>query len=416
MTRINTRMSAFLIMVIAMILTVAGGAGLVEFLTSPDSAAMAQTPPPANPPAPSPQQPPEKTPPPGQPEAGPQQPPSEAAIKGPKKKKKPEEEQSKQKMSQKPGDVARFTVNVALVRLDVVVTDGRGTPIPNLSIKNFRVYEDKVEQKIENFQPTEAPMTAVLLMEFSRATCGLMYNMCDYGSYNLNSDARVLADMFFRGLRPEDWVAVIAYDIKPEILTDFTQDKKNLNEALRRMNVPAWSEANLFDALSDTLDRLQEVDGKKAVLLFTTGLDTFSKSNFDKTLKKVQNADASIYAVSFGAAQRIRGEDRMGSIARMDFLQADNQLNAFAKETGGKAYFPRFEGEWPTILQDVMANLRSQYSIGYSPSTPPHDGKYHKVKVDLVAEDGGPLTVKDQHNKTVKVDLRYRPGYYAPKG
>lgn len=413
MTRINTRMSASLIVVIAMILSVAGGVGLVGSLMSPDSTAMAQTPPPANPPASNPQQPPDKSTPPGQREEGPQQPPSEAAIKGPKKKPKPEEEKPKQKISEKPGDVARFTVNVALVRLDVVVTDGRGTPIPNLSIKNFRVYEDKVEQKIENFEPTEAPLTAVLLMEFSRATCALMYNMCSYSP--LTSDARVLADMFFQGLRPEDWVAVIAYDIKPEILTDFTQDKRNLNEALRRLNTPAWREANLFDALGDTLDRLQEVDGKKAVLLFTTGLDTFSKSNFDKTLKKVQNADVSIYAVSFGAAQRLVGEDRMGPIARMDFLQADNQLNAFAKETGGKAYFPRFEGEWPTILQDVMANLRSQYSIGYSPSTPPHDGKYHKVKVDLVAEDGGPLTVKDQHGKTVKVDLRYRPGYYAPK-
>jgi VWFA-related protein len=400
-------------MVIAMILTGAGGAGLVGSLISPGATAMAQTPPPANPPTSNPQQVPDKTTPPGQREEGPQQPPSEAAIKGPKKKKKVEEEKTKQKISEKPGDVARFTVNVSLVRLDVVVTDGRGTPIPNLSGKNFRVYEDKVEQKIENFEPTEAPLTAVLLMEFSRRTCPLMYNICSNSP--LNSDARVLADMFFQGLRAEDWVAVIAYDIKPEVLTDFTQDKRDLNGALRRMNIPSWSEANLFDALSDTLDRLQEVDGKKSVLLFTTGLDTFSKSNFDKALKKAQNSDVSIYAVSFGAAQRIVSEDRMGPIARLDFLQADNQLNAFAKETGGKAYFPRFEGEWPTILRDVMANLRSQYSIGYSPSTPPHDGKYHKVKVDLVAEDGGPLTVKDQHNKTVKVDLRYRPGYYAPK-
>jgi Ca-activated chloride channel homolog len=374
-----------------------------------------QNPPPANPPSSDPQGQ-EKPKPEGERPEGPQQPPGEAPIKGPKKKKKAEEEKPKEKISEKPGDVARITVNVELVRLDIVATDGHGTPIPGLTEKNFRVYEDKIEQKIENFQPTEAPLTTVLLMEFSRATCPLMYNMCDFGYYTLTSDARQLANMLFQGLRPEDWIAVVAYDIKPEILADFTQEKKNLYEALRRMQVPAWSEANMFDALADTLNRLEEVDGKKSVVLFSTGLDTFSKLTFDKILKKVQNTDVSIYAVSFGGSQRIINDERMGAINRLNFLQADNQLTTFAKDTGGKAYFPRFEGEWPGILQDIMANLRSQYSIGYSPSNPVRDGKFHKVKVDLVAPDGGPLKVVDQHGKTLKVELRYRPGYYAPKG
>lgn len=360
-------------------------------------------------------QPQEKAEPQGQREEGPQQPAGEAAIKGPKKKKKVEEEKPKDKISEKPGEVARFTLNVNIVRLDVVVTDGRGTPIPGLTEKNFRVYEDKVEQQITNFQPTEAPLTAVLLMEFSRATCPLMYNSCDYGYYTLSSDARVLANMFFEGVRGDDWVAVVAYDIKPEILADFTQDKRNLFGALRRMQIPSWSEANLFDALADTIDRLQEVDGKKSIVLFTTGLDTFSKITYDKALKKIENIDVSIYPVSFGASQRIRAENRMGPLARLDFLQADNQLNTFARMTGGKAYFPRFEGEWPGILQDIMAQLRSQYSLGYTPSNQARDGKYHKVKVDLVAPDGGPLKVVDQHGKQIKVELRYRPGYSAPK-
>ncbi len=351
------------------------------------------------------------TPPPDQ--EGPSQAPGEAPIKGPKKKKPVAP--PKEKISENPNDVARITVNVNLVRLDVVVSDGHGTPIPGLTAKNFRVYEDKVEQKIENFQPTEAPLTAVLLMEFSRHTCSLMYNMCDYGYYTMTSDARSLANMLFQGLRPDDWVAVVAYDIKPNILADFTQDKRNLYNALREMQIPAWNEANLYDAVGDTIDRLQEVDGKKSIILFTTGLDTFSKLTYDKVLKKIQNNDISIYAVSFGAAQRIMADPYMRSEQRMDYLQADNVLNTFARYSGGKAYFPRFEGEWPGIVQDIMANLRSQYSIGYTPSNPPHDGKYHKVKITLCAPNGGPLTVKDQHGKTLKVDLRYRPGYYAPK-
>ncbi|MDD5543780.1 MAG: VWA domain-containing protein [Acidobacteriia bacterium] len=364
------------------------------------------------PPNPQPTAPPEQATP-QNPNEGPSQQPGEGAIKGPKKKPKP---QPSQRISESPGNIARIAVNVNLVRLDVVVTDGHGTPIPNLGEKNFKVFEEKVEQPISMFQPTQAPITTVLLMEFSNATCGLMYNLCGNGYYTLASDARQLANMFFQGLRPDDWVAVVAYDIRPEILSDFTQDKRNLYDALRRMNIPAWSEANMFDALTDTLNRLDEVEGKKAILLFTTGIDTFSKTNFDKTLKKAQNTDVSIYAVSFGAAQRIMSDPYMSSERRMDFLQADNQLNAFARDTGGKAYFPRFEGEWPGIIQDVMANLRSQYSIGYTPTNPAHDGKFHKVKVELVAPDGGPLTIKDQHGKTIKAELRYRAGYLAPKG
>jgi VWFA-related protein len=374
------------------------------------NSAQAPTPTPSLPGQPS--QTPEKAAPQGQRQEGPSQEAGEAAIKGPKKKKKLEEPSPKEKISQKPGEVAHFTLNVNVVRLDVVATDGRGTPIPGLSEKNFKVYEDKVEQQISNFQPTEAPLTAVLLMEFSRATCGLMYQIC---SYRLVSDAHVLANMFFEGLRPEDWVAVVAYDMKPEILADFTQEKRNLLEALRRMQIPSWTEANLFDALEDTINRLDEVDGKKSIILFTTGLDTFSKITYDKVLKKVQNADISIYPVSFGGSERIINDDRMGAVSRLNFLQADNELNTFAKMTGGKAYFPRFEGEWPTIIQDIMANLRSQYSIGYTPSNQVRDGKFHKVRVDLVAENGGPLVVHDQHGKNVKVELRYRPGYFAPK-
>ena len=410
------RLSALIASVFGILLlcfAVGAGDSLSQSLQSPAPAPSGQNPPPPTPP---PSNPPsqEKSPPEGQRPEGPDQPAGEAPIKGPKKKPKVEEK-PKEKISEKPGEVARFTVNVNLVRLDVVASDGHGTPIPGLSDKNFRVYEDKVEQKIENFQTTEAPLTTVLMMEFSRATCPLMYSMCDYGYYSMTSDARNLANMLFQGLRPEDWIAVVAYDIKPEILADFTQEKRNLYDALRRMQIPAWSEANLFDALGDTLNRLQEVDGKKSVVLFTTGLDTFSKLTFDKILKKVQNADVSIYAVSFGAQQRIMSDNSMGAINRLNFLQADNELNTFARDTGGKAYFPRFEGEWPGILQDIMANLRSQYSIGYAPTNPVKDGKYHKVKVDLVAENGGPLTVKDQHGKTLKVELRYRPGYYAPK-
>lgn len=338
-------------------------------------------------------------------EEGPKQEPGEGAVKGPKKKKKLESTKPKEKISENPADVARFTVNVNVVRLDIVATGNRGTPIPGLTEKNFRVFEDKVQQQVANFQPTEAPLTTVLLVEFNRFSWYVIY------------DVREITAMFFQSLRPEDWVALVAYDIRPEILADFTQERKNLYDAFRRLSLPTWTEANLFDALGDTLDRLQEVDGKKSIILLTTGRDTFSKLTYDKLLKKIQNTDVAIYPVSLGFLMREYAEARgmMSPETNLDFLQADNELKTFAQMSGGRAYFPRFEAEWGGILQDITAQLRSQYSIGYTPSNQARDGKFHKVVVELVAPEGGPLKVVDQRGKTVKVELRYRPGYYAPK-
>jgi Ca-activated chloride channel family protein len=102
--------------------------------------------------------------------------------------------------------------------------------------------------------------------------------------------------------------------------------------------------------------------------------------------------------------------------AHIDFLQAENQLRTFAQETGGNAWFPQFDGEIPGIFQQVAAFLRHQYSITYTPTSGARDGKYHKIKVELVAPDGGPLTVLDQKGKKQKYQVYAREGYTAVKG
>ncbi len=295
-------------------------------------------------------------------------------------------------------------VDVPLVSLDVLVTTKDGQFIPGLKKENFRVLEDGAPQKISNFNQSTAPITAVMLIEYASTNLNYMYEALN-ASYN-----------FAATLKPEDWIAVVSYDMKPEILTDFTQDKRAVVGALNMLRIPGFSERNLFDALYDTIDRVEQIEGRKYIVLISTGRDTFSRLNLDQILKKLKNTqNITIYAVSIGRAYRER-LDAMGiagGITTTDWLQADNQLNTFAHMTGGRAYFPRFEGELPEIFHDIGGDIRNQYTLAYHPTNTKLDGSYRKLKVELVAPDGGQLKVKDQKGKDVKVQIYARDGYTA---
>src|SRR5207237_5990077 len=143
----------------------------------------------------------------------------------------------------------------------------------------------------------------------------------------------VAAYAFVETLKPEDYVAVVAYDMRPEILSDFTTDRMKTQEAMQRLRIAAFSESNLYDALVDTADRMSSIEGRKAIVLIASGRDTFSKLTFDKARKGIQQAGVPIYAIGLLQAMRIRADAYMGPLARLDFLQADNQMRTFAKET-----------------------------------------------------------------------------------
>jgi len=123
-----------------------------------------------------------------------------------------------------------------------------------------------------------------------------------------------------------------------------------------------------------------------------------------------------IYAVSLFQADRIMAEGRMGPTQRLDFLQADNQLKTFSKETGGQAYFPRFTAEYPQIFNQVNQGLRNQYSLTYSPSNQARDGKYRKIRVELVnPSTNEPLRIVDEKGKPMKYQIIAKAGYTAPR-
>lgn len=303
-------------------------------------------------------------------------------------------------------------VNVPLVSLDVLVTTKDGQTIPGLKKENFKILEDGAPQQISTFNQTEAPITAVLLIEFAASR----FN--DWKQYQYMYDALNASYTFAGGLKKDDYVAVVSYDMKPQILVDFTQDKRAIMGALNMLRIPGFSERNLFDALFDTLDRCDRIEGKKYIILVSSGADTFSKLTLDKIIAKVKaTKDVTIYAISIGWQYReavdasSMGYDPYGR--SVGWLQNDNQMNTFAHLTGGRAYFPRFEGELPEIFQQVSADIRNQYSITYHPTNPKQDGTYRKLKVQLQAPDGGPLKVRDQKGKDVKYVVYARDGYMA---
>jgi len=161
--------------------------------------------------------------------------------------------------------------------------------------------------------------------------------------------------------------------------------------------------------LAFTIDRMKDIKGRKAIVVVCTGFDTFSKLTYDQALKIARASDTAIYPVSILEFVTVRRGDTI------DTLQARNALNTIAKYSGGQAYFPRFEGEIPSIYQQVAGQLRTQYSLGFIPTNPSKDGRFHKLKIDLVDEQGNALRITDQKGKQVKYRVVSRDGYYAPK-
>jgi VWFA-related protein len=295
-------------------------------------------------------------------------------------------------------------VNVPVVNVDVgVILEKTHQFVPNLQQGNFRVYEDGVAQDITGFKQIKAPITAVLLVEFAA------------NSYNFIYDMWNSAIAFTRQLQPDDYVAVVTYDMHTTILTDFTQNKMQVQQAIQSLTIPTWQETNLFDAVYTTLDRLTRVEGRKYVILVSSGRDTFSKITLDKCLQKIKaTPNVTIFSIATGGAGVMGGggfaSGRMNSIG---MLQAQNQLQTFARMTGGMYFEPRFSAEIPEDFTAINESIRNQYQITYKPTNQKQDGTYRKLRVELVDNEGHPLRMQDEKHKPLKYDIIARDGYKA---
>ncbi len=259
-------------------------------------------------------------------------------------------------------------------------------------------------QTIQRIERAEAPVTVAMVIEFSDLYWEFLWQTLQ-ASYG-----------FVSSLQPEDWVAVVVYDLKTDILQDFTRNKNAAFAVLNRMRYPAFRETNLFDALTETIDRMEDIEGKKAIVLISSGVDTFSKTRYNQALDAAKGSSTPVYAIGTGQAVRMWYDSRgyMSSSTNIGFLQADNQLRSFARLSGGRAYFPRFEGQFGEIYADISAALRNEYQITYSPTTrerrqvPQDRGRNRRA-------DGKDLKIVDPKGKEIKYEVRYREGYYASR-
>jgi len=316
----------------------------------------------------------------------------------------------KSKEGDSPSDVPTFRADALTVTVDTAVVDNKGHFIPNIPKNYFRVLEDGVPQPLATFSTGEAPMTIAMVVEFS-AKFQQYYSAGWFQTLTA-------AYGFVQLLKPEDYLAIIAYDLRTEILSDFTTDRARTAEAMNRLRIPGFSESNLYDAVVDTARRMQDIEGRKAILLISSGLDTFSKLTYDKARRAIQEAGVPIYTISLLQAQREVADARgaMGAVARMDFLQADNQMRTFASESGGMSFFPRFQGEYPAVFRSITDTMRSNYVLTYNPTNQARDGKVRRIKVQLInPETNEPLRINDDKGKPIKYQVVAKSGYTAPR-
>jgi VWFA-related protein len=298
------------------------------------------------------------------------------------------------------GEIYSLRVDVPIVTLDVnVILDKNHQFVPGLKAQNFLVLEDGVEQKVDTVRIAQTPITAVMLLEFAA------------NSWYAINDMQNAAVSFFRSLRPDDYVAVMTYDLRTHILSDFTNNQQIVAQSLMSLTIPTFSDTDMFDALYETLDRTSRIPGRKYIILIGTGRDTFSKLTLDKMLAKIKaTPNVTIFTIGTGA---LLHQFDSGGIRELDYLQAQNQLKTFASMTGGLSFSPLFQGELAEDFAQINNSIRNQYVLTYRPSNTKNDGSYRKVKVLLVDNEGHPLQMQDEKGKPLKYSVVSRDGYNA---
>ena len=310
-----------------------------------------------------------------------------------------------------PAPVATFSTEATTVTVDVAVEDAKGHFIPKIGQEYFRVSEDNVPQKIGSFSVGEAPMTIAMLVEFSNR----------YQSFYSQTWFQTLqaAYGFASFLKPDDYLAIVAYDLRPEMLTDFTTDRGQIQEALGRLRFPG-SRSRISMTRSPTPSTACRA--LRAARRFCCSLPAWIRSANRLSIKArrhIQEGGVPIYAV--GLMQSIRDmADARGALARNVRSWTSCKPTARCAPSRRKAAaWPSSRTSSPSIRRSSATwplNLRSRYLITYTPSNQARDGKYRKIKVDLVdPSNNQPMRMEDDKRKPLKYTIYAKSGYTAPQ-
>ncbi len=292
------------------------------------------------------------------------------------------------------GDVIR--VNTTLVTIPVSVMDRDGRYVPNLQKEEFRIWEDGVEQDVAFFQSVDKPFSVVLMLDTSPSTQFRLEEIQD------------AAITFVNQLRADDKVMVVSFNDDIRVLSDFTTDRAKLQRAILRSRTDGGT--RLYDAVDMVInERLSRVSGRKAIVLFTDGVDTTSReADYNSTIMDAQELDALIYPVQYNTAQDMNVNvpvgpqiDVLGQIlgdifgggrragrrggsrgtARSDYEVGDRYLDELANSTGGREYSADSLQNMTAAFSNVAEELRRQYSIGYYPKRAAQPGERRQIRV-----------------------------------
>jgi VWFA-related protein len=358
-------------------------------------------------------------------------------VKTPEELKKEEEEKRlAEEIKNAEVDEEVLEIKTNLVNVNAVVYDKKSKRIvTGLTKENFAVFENGVKQEITNFAMPEAPITVSLVVEYSKWS--ELFGQASGGRFEQGhlEVIRPVASFVSSFIKPpDDYASVIAFDMRPTPITDFTNDPQRLRQTVNLLlrNRPAFRENNLFDAikfvlvggkadsvvLEDSKERKSEYGGmvdvkaqRRAIILIASGIDTFSRINYDEARKIIQSSGIPIYIISTGNLFYKRYEHLLGPTdsltgvpGRLTFLQARNAMDTFAKESGGQHFQMTFPGEIPSILNSINASLRNQYSIAYDAGDSRKPGQKYKLEVMVDVNGDGKYD-----NKKFKV--QHRPYY-----
>jgi Ca-activated chloride channel family protein len=283
--------------------------------------------------------------------------------------------------SQERSGVPSFAVGVEVVSLSVAVTDRQGRPVPRLGASDLELFDDGVRQEISLFAQEEWPIRLSILLDGS----GSMQQALPV--------AKRAAERLVRALQPRDEVQVARFTRSLDVLQAPTSDKEALARAIAA--IEAGGQTALYNALYVTLKDLAREPGRelarRAVVVLTDGEDTASMVSDEQLLELAQRAGVVVYAIGMLPAASAASAERSSVPTYV--------LTALARETGGRAYFPRVPGELDGVYDSIAREMRTLYGLGYVPNRPRADGAFHRILVQA---------------REPNLLVRHRTGYYAP--